>query len=218
METLAAIAPFAIAGSILPTWTIVVIALLGTARPVANASAFIAGNAVFRIALGVTVLFVVPLPDSDSFRLDSGVLDARVVLSIGVGLLALAGWVWTRTNDSAEKTWVDRAERIGPGTAFIAGLVAVASPGVQYAYLLGGVAAILESGGGATGVLALVAFVVALQWMLALPIVIYLAFRERSEHVLSRMKGFLRRHGNRIVAAVLGVAGGYVAVLGITQL
>lgn len=218
MDTLVAIAPFAVAGSILPTWTLVVIALLGTERPVANASAFIAGNAAFRFALGLAVLFVVPLPESESFRLDSGTYDARLVIAFGVALLSLAIWVWSRSHDPRAGEWVERAERIRPRTAFIAGAIAVASPGVQYAYLLGGIAAILETGTLTEGVVSLTLFVLALQWMLALPIVIYATFRERAERVLAKMKGFLRRRGNQLVATVLGLAGAYVLLLGFVQL
>ncbi len=218
METLTAVLPFALAGSILPTWTLVVIALLGTARPVANASAFIAGNIVFRTLLGLAVLLVVPLPDSESFRLDSGAYDARIVIALGAALIALAAWVWRSSRDPSAGGWVERAEHIRPRTSFLAGLIAVASPGVQYAYLLGGVAAILESGRGVGNAAALLGFVLALQWMLVLPIAIYLLSRERSQRVLSRMKGFLRRRGNQLVAGVLGLAGTYVVVLGWMQL
>ncbi|MBE0416890.1 MAG: GAP family protein [Coriobacteriia bacterium] len=219
MDTVISIAPFVIAGSILPTWTIVVIALLGTARPVANSTAFILGNAAFRALLGLAVLFVVPLPDSKSFRLDSGAWDARLVIAIGVGLFALAAWIWTRPTAEESGSWGDRAEHIRPRTSFIAGALMTASPGVQYAYLLGGLAVILETTTGvAARVTTLVLFVLALQWMLAMPIVIYLLFREGSTRILQRMKGWLRAYGQRLVAGVLGVAGTYVTAIGVMQL
>ena len=219
METLLGLAPFAIAGSILPTWTIIVIALLGTARPVANSTGFILGNAAFRAALGMAVLFVVPLPDSESFRLDSGVWDPRAVIVIGASLLALAVWLWTRPAAAEGRSWVDRAEEIRPRTAFAAGALMTASPGVQYAYLLGGLAVILETTAGPAGsIAALAAFVVVLQWMLAAPIAIYLLFREGSERILRRLKAWLRAYGQRLVAGILGVAGGYVVFIGVQQL
>jgi len=219
MDTLTAIAPFVVAGSILPTWTILVIALLGTGRPVVNSTAFILGNAAFRMLLGLAVLFVVPLPDSESFRLDSGVWDARVVIALGLALLALAAWLWTRRPAREGKNWVEKAENIRPRTAFLAGAAVTASPGVQYAYLLGGIAVILETTSSGPGeVVALTIFVLALQWMLALPIAIYLLFPQQSARILQRMKVWLGAYGQRLVAAVLGVAGGYVTVSGIMQL
>lgn len=219
METATALAPFVVAGSILPTWTIVVIALLGTARPVANSTAFVLGNAAFRALLGIAVLFVIPLPDSESFRLDSGAWDARAVTVFGVGLLALAVWLWTRPPAPEGDSWVERAEQIRPRTAFVAGALMTASPGVQYAYLLGGLAAVLETTGGPVDrVVALGVFVLALQWMLATPIAIYLLFREGAERILKRMKSWLRVYGQRLVAGVLGVAGTYVFVIGAIQL
>jgi hypothetical protein len=219
MDTLAAIAPFVVAGSILPTWTILVIALLGTARPVVNSAAFILGNAAFRMLLGLAVLFVIPLPDSESFRLDSGVWDARIVIALGLALLALAAWLWTRRPEREGKTWVEKAENIRPRTAFLAGAAVTASPGVQYAYLLGGIAVILETASSGLGeVVALAIFVLALQWMLALPIAIYLLFPQQSARILQRMKAWLGAYGQRLIAAVLGVAGAYVTVSGIMQL
>ncbi|HET6498895.1 MAG TPA: GAP family protein [Coriobacteriia bacterium] len=219
MDTVTAIAPFVVAGSILPTWTIIVIALLGTAHPTANSAAFIFGNAAVRTLIGLAVLFVVPLPDSESFRLDSGAWDARLVVVIGVVLLGLAVWIWTRPTVEESGSWVDRAEQIRPRTAFIAGAAMTASPGVQYAYLLGGLAVILETTRGALAqVTELLVFVLALQWMLALPVVLYLLFREGSTRVLLQMKGWLRSYGQRLVAGILGVAAAYVIVSGIGQL
>lgn len=219
MDTLASIWPFVVAGSILPTWTIVVIALLSTARPVANATAFILGNAAFRMTLGLVILFVVPLPDSDSFRLDSGAWDARFVVTFGIALCALAAWIWTRPIAEEGSSWVERAENIRPRTAFVGGILMTASPGVQYAYLLGGLAVILETAAGDVGrVTSLLVFVVALQWMLATPVAIYLVFRDASTRVLERMKGWLKAHGHRLIAGVLGLAGTYVTVTGIVQL
>jgi threonine/homoserine/homoserine lactone efflux protein len=219
MDTLTAIAPFVVAGSILPTWTILVIALLGTARPVVNSTAFILGNAAFRMLLGLAVLFVVPLPDSESFRLDSGVWDARIVILLGLALMALAAWLWTRRPEQEGKNWVEKAENIRPRTAFLAGAAVTASPGVQYAYLLGGIAVVLETSSSGLGeVVALTIFVLALQWMLALPIAIYLLFPQQSARILRRMKVWLGAYGQRLVAAVLGVAGAYVTISGIMQL
>jgi hypothetical protein len=219
VDTVTAIAPFVIAGSILPTWTIIVIALLGTARPIANATAFILGNAVFRMVLGLAVLYVVPLPDSESFRLDSGAWDARVVIGMGLLLVGLAAWLWTRPPQEEGSSWVERAESIRPRTAFIAGAAVTASPGVQYAYLLGGIAVIIETTSGGIGeFVALALFVLSLQWMLALPIAIYVVYPAQSARILQRMKGWLARYGQRLIAGILGVAGAYVLVTGVRQL
>lgn len=219
MDTLAAIMPFVIAGSILPTWTIAVIALLGTTRPVTNGVAFILGNAAFRIVLGLAVLFVVPLPDSESFRLDSGTWDARFVIAFGLGLFLLAAFLWTRRASDEETGWIQRAENIRPRTSFIAGAVVTASPGVQYAYLLGGIAVIVESTTTSVGeIVALGLFVLALQWMLALPIAIYLLYPNQSARILFRLKRWLNAYGQRLVASILGVAGVYLVISGILQL
>jgi len=218
VESVSSIAPFVVAGSVLPTWTIAVIALLGTARPVSNASAFILGNATFRLLLGAAVLFALPLPDSESFRLDSGVWDARLVVSVGILLVVLAIWVWIRRADERAEQWVERAERITPGVSFAVGFLSVASPGVQYAYLLGGLATIMETIPEASHrILALALFVILLQWMLVLPVVIFVSFRETSRWTLARMKDWLKANGRKLVAGILGLAGAYVTMMGVLQ-
>ena len=220
METLIAVAPFAIAGSILPTWTVIVIGLLGTGRPVANALAFVAGNAVFRLAFGVVLLlFATALPDSASLRLDSGGFSPVVPLAVGLGLLGLGVVVWQRPPAAKGRTLIDRAERVHPAIAFVAGLAAVAAPGVQYAYFLGGVAALAETlAGTATRLAALGAFVLALQWMLVLPVLVYLAFRSRADRVLEVMKRWLKANGPRLGGGILVAAGLYLTVFGASEL
>ena len=220
METLIAVAPFAIAGSILPTWTIVVIGLLGTARPVANALAFVAGNAVFRLALGVVlVLFATALPDSANLRLDSGGFSPVVPLAVGIGLLGLGALVWRRPPAAEGRTLIDRAERVHPAIAFVAGLAAVAAPGVQYAYFLGGVAAIAETVAGTAARLAgLAVLVLALQWMLVLPVVVYLGLRTRADRLLETMKGWLKANGPRLGGGILFAVGLYLTVFGASEL
>ncbi len=219
METLVAVAPFAVAGSILPTWTAIVIGLLGTARPVTNALAFIAGNAVFRFALGaVLVLFASALPDSASLRLDSGDFPPAVPLAVGIGLLGLGVVVWRRPPAAEGRSLVDRVEQVRPGIAFLAGAGTVAAPGVQYAYFLGGVAALTETLASTAARLAGVAVLaLALQTMLVLPVLIYLAFRTRADRILRSMKRWLKANGPRLGGGILVAAGLYLAVFGVSE-
>lgn len=219
MEMLLALAPFAIAGSILPTWTIMVTTLLGTSRPVTNAAAFILGNVAYRTILGLIVLFAIPLPESDSFRLDSGAWDARFVIAFGLSLAGLAVFAATRRATSEQAGWLSRVERVRPRTAFLVGATVTASPGAQYAYFLGGAAVILDMAGGrASEAATLLLFVAALQWMLVLPILLYALFPHRAAIMLQRLRTFLSAHGQHIVAGLLGVAGIYLTVTGISQL
>ncbi len=220
MEALVAVAPFVIAGSILPTWTVIVIGLLGTARPVTNALSFVAGNVVFRLALGaVLVFFAAALPDSASLRLDSGGFPPAVPLAFGLGFLGLGAVVWRRPPAAEGRTLIDRAERVRPAVAFVAGLAAVAAPGVQYAYFVGGVAALAETLASTTARLAaLGAFVLALQWMLVLPVLIYLVFRSSADRTLEAMKRWLKANGPRLGGGILMAAGLYLTVFGVLEL
>lgn len=220
METLVAVAPFLIAGSILPTWTAIVIGLLSTARPVTNALAFVAGNVVFRLGLGIVlVLFAAALPDSASLRLDSGGFPPAVPLAFGLSLFGLGVMVWRRPPAAEGRTLIDRAERVRPPLAFLAGLVSVASPGVQYAYFIGGMAALTETLASTTARLtALGVFVLALQWMLVLPVLIYLAFRRSADRTLEAMKRWLKANGPGLGGGILIAAGLYLAVFGASEL
>lgn len=220
MDSISAVVPFAIAGSILPTWTAIVIGLLGTERPLLNAGAFVFGNFMFRLGLGAAlILFSAALPDSGSLRLDSGNLHPFVPLGIGLALLGSGVLVWRRPPAPEGRTLIDRVERIHPGIALVTGVAMVASPGVQYAYFVGGIAAITESvSDTGTRLLMLAGFAAALQWMLIMPIAIYLVFRGTADRILSRTKTWLRANSQRLGGGVLIVVGAYLAVFALREI
>lgn len=209
-----ALAPFALAGVFLPTWTLFVIVVLGTKRPMTNALAFVAGNAAFRMALGLTALFItgtfpVPGPSDDPSR------PQAVGLAIAAAALFLFGLSRLRSPEDPQRPlpgWMLRFEQLGPAAAFTAGVVTVASPGIQWVYLLGAVSVIdaanLTTAEQAFVLLGLVLF---LQLMLCLPIAVYALAPSRSTQLLGSLKLWINGHSNRVTGAILVALSVYFA-------
>jgi hypothetical protein len=215
IETIGQIAPFALAGAFLPTWTIFVIIFLGTTRPVSNASAFILGNATFRMGLGLFVLFVTPvavpeLPQSAQTPGFTGALYA-----VGAVVMALLAFgQFRRRNDPPRPLpgWVSKLEHMPPIVSFGFGALVVAAPGIQWVYFLGGVGAIANAGLSTVQSLALLAgFVFFLQLMLLAPLVIFVLFRARAEELLARFKAWLQRNSATTTMVILGLLALYFA-------
>ena len=201
-----ALAPFALAGVFLPTWTLFVIVLLGTRQPALNALAFVAGNAAFRMALGLTALFItgtfpVPGPSDDPSR------SQAIGLAIAAAALFLLGISRLKAPEDPHRSlpsWMLRFERLGPATAFVVGAVTVASPGIQWVYLLGAVSVIDATNlTGAEQTLALLGLVLFLQLMLCLPIAVYAVAPSRSTQLLASLKLWINGHANRVTGAIL---------------
>ncbi|MDP2401101.1 MAG: GAP family protein [Actinomycetota bacterium] len=214
--------PFAISGAILPTWTVFVIALLLTTRPLPNALAFIAGNAAYRLALGLVVLFALrslpTIPGSagePSRAMAVGFLALAVVLTT----LGIAAWLRGDRPDAGGSAVLDRFTAFKPAASFALGAISVASPGIQYVYFLGGIGVLLASP-LATGprVAILLALIVAVQVMLLVPVVVYALSRNAADRTLETMRCWIEEHRNRIAGSVLLFAGIWVAIRGITAL
>jgi hypothetical protein len=191
-ETFVRLLPLALAGLFLPTWTLYVIALLGTDRPLADSSAFVLGNVVFRAGLGILVLFGV---------------GAVVVTAVGV-----REFLNRDTPSGAAEAVLSRFRRMTPWVAFAFGFAAVAAPGVQYVYFLGGVSIIEEAGLDTAESLALLAaFVLLLQAMLVTPIVLYAILRTRARPALDSMEAWIVTRGRLVGSLILGALGVYLA-------
>lgn len=216
------VVPFAVSGAILPTWTVFVIALLLTTRPLSNALAFIAGNAVFRLSLGIVVLFAlrslpaVPGPAEEPSRAMAFGFLALATLLAGLGV---AAWVRGDRPDAGGSVVLDRFTAFKPAASFALGFASVASPGIQYVYFLGGVGVLLASP-LSTGprILILLALVVSVQLMLLVPVAVYALTRETADEKMEAMRRWIEGHRNRIAGTVMLFAGIWIAVRGIAAL
>jgi len=208
--------PFLLVGAFLPTWTLIVIVLLGTARPYANSLAFVAGNFAFRVALGTVVLFVLSAPSRlvPAFEVSP---DVSRWLSVAgaVGFAILGVWVLARPRSVCRDEtppWMQRFERVKPGVSFMASVASVASPGVQWVYFLSAMAVLARTpADAATKVAVLVVFSALLQVMLLAPIALHAIFPERSRALLASLKNWLVRNSNRVAGVILLLLALYLA-------
>lgn len=201
--------PFALAGSIVPTWTLMVIALLGTARPTGNAWAFITGNAAWRLALGLFVLFLIPdvrPPELPMLRRDVEIV-IYLLVALLTGVLATVEWFRKRRPDPGTPSkWMTRFESIRPLSAFVTSAAFCASPGVQWVYFLGGMTAVRAARLPAAEQTALLlVFIVIVESMLMTPALIYAVNPRGASKSLERFKEFLLRQSHRITAVILAL-------------
>jgi hypothetical protein len=207
-ETLAKLAPFAIAGALVPTWTTHVILLIATRRPVVNPLSFVFGNFSYRMLLGIAVLFFVSAEAVQDLVNRAKELPQSIVLMIGFGLVAASILLFV-TRPRAEQAasppkWLTAVESVPPALAFGWGFLDVAAPGVQYVYFLGGLG-VIKSAGMSSGqeLVWLVCFSAFLQIMLLSPIALYLLFRSHADRILDSLREWLARWGNVLIGGIL---------------
>jgi hypothetical protein len=214
-EAIAAVLPFVAAGAFLPTWTVYVILLLGTRRPLANALGFVGGNAVFRLGLGLFVLYVLGTIPGIPQASDTPTRGAAIGYGVGAAVVLVLGVLSLRKPDDPERPepgWMRRFERMSPAVSFGLGLAAVASPGIQWVYFLGGMNEIVARTAGAGSELVLLAlFVFALQLMLLAPVAVYVAAPARASATLGAMKYWINGHTNRLSGVILLLVAVYLA-------
>lgn len=221
LDTVLKIAPFALAGVVVPSWTKYVAILLGTRRPVRNASAFVLGNASFRLALGVVVIWihqvsVVKQTGSSAFT------PAPIwLIAPGLALLgfALRLWFVPPSSENERPRWLQALESIKPWMAFWTGFAMVAAPGIQWVYFLSGAAVLADAPlNTAETFIALVLFVLFLELMLLTPIVLYVASGDRAVTLVARFKAWIVANEHRVAAVVLAVFGGFMIYAGVVRL
>lgn len=220
-QTFAQLLPWIIAGAFLPTWTSYVTLLLGTDRPLQTSSAYVIGNATWRIFLGVITLFIVTaaapkirktgisMPPSLAWFL------AAVLAGIGFWLIIRRPKTETVKPDSVPK-WLQTLKRLPPWAAFGYAVYNCALPGAQWVYFLGGTAVIAASGlaTDAQFVLLLV-FVALLEVMLITPIVIYYRRRESARATFDKLDVWLGRYASTVFGGILLMIGAFFALIAI---
>jgi len=217
-EVLVKLAPFALAGVMVPSWTKYVIILLGSGRPTLNASMFVLGNATFRFLLGVLALYVMEVKYVQDATANPPGGQATWLIIPGLLLWSLAYYLLRKkpTDDEKIPGWLRALESVKPWMAFGAGFAMVALPGIQYVYFLSGIGVLAASTLAASETLVImIGFVAFLQLMLLTPIVIFKASGPRGEEAMRKAKVWLTAHEFQVMAAVLFVFGGFVLFLGV---
>lgn len=145
---LLALVPLALASAFMPTRTFVAARLMLTRRPVANTLAFVAGNWVWRLALGTLLLLVLGLDLTWLARWGETVL--RVLIGLGAVAFALLAIVQWRTGSGIDEArvqeWLDRLDGLEPGRIFVTTLSVMVWPGAQWLFVIAGTGLIHRSG------------------------------------------------------------------------
>lgn len=200
--------PFLIAGAFLPTWTSYVIILLGTDRPFGNAGGYVAGNATWRLILGVIAIFVASLA-APGARSTEIVLPIWLSLSLASILIGMGVYLFRRkpkTDPDSQDLpkWLKELKRLPPWASFGYGMWSCMLPGAQWVYFLGGCAVIATSGLNDVEQFALLlVFIAGLEVMLVTPIVIYARRRERADATFAKIDHWLGLHASQFFGLIL---------------
>jgi len=214
VRTLAQLLPWILAGAFLPTWTSYVILLLGTERPLSTSSAYVMGNATWRLILGLSAVFIVsvaaPQTRTRGIDLPPWVAWLFAAMMIGLGLwLVMRSPTAKSAHPGSLPRWLKAFRRLPPWAAFGYAVYNCAMPGAQWVYFLGGTAVIASSGfAWEWQILLLAAFVALLEVMLVTPIVIYYRRREDAKATFDRIERWLGRHAATVIGGVLVTIGG----------
>lgn len=202
------VTPAAIAGAIL---------LLSTARPFANAAAFMGG---FLVAYAVIAAIVVTVALVRSEPLLSARAKATVEIAVGAALLLLAVTLIARRHNRprarrARKSFVARLDEATPPFAFGAGLaLAIINPNIPI--LVAGLAVVAAADAGQ--VLGAVLLVLAAVAGMLIPILWRWLAPESAPGPLGRVKSWIGAHDRAINITVLLVFGITFAVKGLVGL
>jgi hypothetical protein len=209
-QTFVQLLPFLIAGAFLPTWTSYVIILLGTDRPFGNAGGYVAGNATWRLILGVIAIFVATIA-APTVRSNKIVMPVWFALSlaailIGIGVYLIRKKPKTETQETPK--WLKELKRLPPWASFGYGMWSCMLPGAQWVYFLGGCAVIATSGlNSVEQFTMLLIFIALLEVMLVTPIVIYARRRERAKATFDRLDLWLGQHASTFFGVILSAIG-----------
>jgi Sap, sulfolipid-1-addressing protein len=212
-------AGLAVLAAISPTALLLAAVYLGSARPRATVTCYLAGALLMSVVIGIVALAALR---AGGFSLPHHRHD-RYGLRLGLGiLLVLAGlFVFRRKPkpvdpDKPQKGIVGRLmANPAPYTAFLAGLL-IFAPGVTFLAAVQVVAtAHADLSETAAALIVIVVINVALVW---LPLLAYLAAPDFTSRHLGRFNAWLRRNGRLILSGALVIAGIILTVNGITGL
>jgi len=207
-----------IATAINPLGVSVVVLLLMSRNGLRKAAAFLTGSMLAILAaslLAVLLTYLAVTATATSTHAAAGKLLGLGELAFGVGMLGLGIWTMTAGSDSTGRT-VDKlmkdSDRIRPWAAFGLGLMFVS-------YTFPFIAVAELAGADLTDpiqdlVLYLIYLLLSLITILV-PVILRLAWPERSANLLGRAREWLTAHGAVVTAIVLIVLGIAFALRGL---
>ena len=201
---------FAVVISISPVPIIGVVLMLGTPRASANGPAFIAGWVAGLTVVATVVILLAGGGASDRGAPADWVSWLKLVL--GLLLLALAVRQWRGRPRAGEEaslpSWMNAVDTFTPRRAASLG-VALSAANPKNLILIVGAAAAIASTGAAAGseAVAVAVFVLVATLGPGVPVALYFALGERSQHGLEELRAWMSRHNAAIMAVLCVVIG-----------
>lgn len=209
--------PMALGIALSPFPVVPAILLLFTARPRATAGSFLLGWLLgVGTATGVAVLLADLVAAVETTP--TWVSWARLVL--GVLLVAYGVRQWFGRGGEAEPPgWMRTLQDATPRRALGLGLVlSLANPKILLLAVAGGLTVGAETVGPVAEVLAVLAFTAVASLTVAAPLAAYVVGGSRVLEPLARMRDWLERNNDAVMAVVLVVLGALLAVKGVQGL
>jgi Sap, sulfolipid-1-addressing protein len=203
--------PLAIGVALSPVSIVAVVVLLTSSRARSLGPVFVLGWWLGLVVVGAIVLVVVgPSGGGSAGQRTRWVSWAMIV--VGVLLLVAAVRRWRGRSGGGEEVplpaWLGALDRLKPPVVLGGGVVLGAVRPKSLLLVVGGAAAIAQSGiAGGQQAIAYAVFAVTSTVGVAVPVVVYFAMGTRSAELLGRLKGWMGRNHAVIVAVVLVVIG-----------
>ena len=216
-SSLAELIPLALIIALSPFSIIPGILVLHTPRPRPTSLAFLAGW-VLGIAV-VTAVFV-GASDLSSGAGDSPAWMAYVRIAIGIGLIAWGLYRWrTRHHPAPAPGWMTSLTSIGPGRAFVTGLVLTVA-NIKVLFMSAAAGAVIGTAKlGITQTWSAVAIFTAVAVSsVSLPVLGCLVAGERLDEPLTRLKTWMEDNHAGMIGAILIVIGLVVLYKGVHAL
>jgi threonine/homoserine/homoserine lactone efflux protein len=229
IQLLLNLAPLALGAAINPAMIMMVLTLLLSAtKPLARAVAFVMGAATTSAVLGLIGLLTAIQPGQLASRRGPSTGEALLVLGAGLLLLVFAGWHAVRKPPTRSARPPSRRGELQqqmqlrtarPVVAYLIGagfmltnVKALALYGVALKQIADAPLSDLASVVFAAG------FIVIMLLGLELPIVLYVADRQRARSVLAQVRHWIEGHERLLMISVALVLGSYLTVRGIVSL
>jgi hypothetical protein len=216
LDLMAALLPLMLAAAANPAVvTVVLLTLTASERPLARATAFVAGFAIALVAVGIVGLVLIG--GARERVSPGGSLAGWVDIALGLGLLVLGAIAVARRGRTGG---ADRLlERLGPGSFVAVGatfMVTDASALAAYAPLLREIAVADVTRAERAVALALSDAVIIAP--VAAPVLICMLAPRRADRALAAIRHWLDRYGWLAAVLVFGAIGAYLVLRGITRL
>ena len=210
-EAIGQLLPFAVGVAVSPMPIVAVVLMLVTPRARSNGPAFLAGWIV-GIALAGAVLLAIAGPSNASQEGEPAAWVDWLKLVLGLLLVLVAVRQWRARPHEGEEApmpkWMGALDNFTPPKAAGAALVLGTINPKNLLFIIGGVAAVAQTGipaGQQAGAWAV--FCVLASIGVAAPVVIYFAMGERAAGLLDSLKNWMASHNTAVMAVLCLIVG-----------